>query len=80
MVISRGNTQTYLWVEKCIYSCKTYDQLDNARNLIKLYKRQLKYMIATKDEPNGCLIFIQMLKMAWRYQEKSIAQLKRGRG
>ena len=79
MVISRDSTQTYLWVEKCIYSCKTYDQLDNARNLIKLYKRQLKDMIATKDEPNSCLMFIQMLKIAWKRQETCITGIKRGR-
>ena len=79
MVISRDSTQTYLWVEKCIYSCKTYDQLDNARNLIKFYKRHLKDMIATKDEPNSCLMFIQMLKMAWKHQENCITELKRGR-
>ena len=78
MVISRDNTQTYLWVEKCIYSCKTHDQLDNARNLIKFYKRQLKDMIATKDEPNSCLMFIQMLKMAWKHQENYITGIKRG--
>ena len=79
MVISRDSTQTYLWVEKCIYSCKTYDQLDNARNLIKLYKRRLKDSIASKQEPNSCLMFIQMLKMAWKYQEKRITGLKRRR-
>ena len=78
MVISRDNTQTYLWVEKCIYSCKTYDQLDNARNLIKLYRRQVEDRIASKQGPNSCLMFIEMLKMAWKHQEKSIAGPRRG--
>jgi len=35
-------------------------------------------MIATKDEPNSCLMFIQMLKIAWKRQETCITGIKRG--
>ena len=80
MVIDRIHTQTYLWVEKCIYSCDTYDQLDNATNLILLYKKRLKEVVRSGKAPNSSFMFVKMLDMAWKHQERYlIGRERKGR-
>lgn len=77
MVIDRIHTQTYLWVEKCIYSCKTYNQLCNATNLVLLYEKRLKEVVTSGRAPNSSLMFVKMLDMAWKHQERHLIGSKR---
>lgn len=77
MVIDRIHTQTYLWVEKCIHSCKTHDQLRNATNLISLYEDRLKELVRNGKASYGSLMFINMLGITWEDQERFIAKTER---
>lgn len=72
MEIDRQHTQTYLWVEECIYSCKTHDQLKSAGNLVSLYDERLTYLIKKGEAPSSSHTFTMMLNLAWDYQDKFI--------
>ena len=75
MVISREQIKVFKWVEKCILSCKTYDQLDNTSNLINLYRN--RFSNSRKDA--GIPFLVELLKEAWRYREMNISSTERGR-
>ena len=72
MELTKDNTQTYLWIGKCIHSCKTHDQLNNALNLVKNYKTRLQSQVRRGELPSGTLTLIYGLNMAWDHQENII--------
>jgi hypothetical protein len=74
------NTQIYLWIGKCIHSCKTQDQLNNALNLVNNYKTGLQSQVKRGVLPSGTLALIEGLNMAWDHQENIINANEYGEG
>ena len=72
METPKDTTQTYLWIVKCIHSCKTHDQLNNALSLVNHYRTRLQSQVKRGSLPSNTLVLIGVLNKAWDYQENII--------
>jgi acid phosphatase family membrane protein YuiD len=80
MELTKDDIQTYLWIGKCIHSCKTHDQLNNVLNLVKSYKTSLQSQVRRGELPSGTLALIGGLNMTWDHQENIINANDYGEG